>query len=98
MMGNVSEWCIDAWSESPEALSDLNPVFEYNAQPGDPVARKRKVIRGGSFKDFAENTKVYARHYEYQDTGKAYVGFRTVMSFQGRDMRDNRRTGSNVHR
>ena len=98
MMGNVAEWCIDAWSESPEALSDLNPVFLYNARPDGSVASKRKVIRGGSFKDFAENTKVYARHYEYQDTAKSYIGFRTVMSFLGRDRNDNARTASNVHR
>ena len=98
MMGNVSEWCIDAWQDASEALHDFNPVFLYNARPNDPVAMKRKVIRGGSFKDFAELTKVYHRHYEYQDTAKAYVGFRTVMSFLGRDRNDNMRTASNVHR
>jgi formylglycine-generating enzyme required for sulfatase activity len=63
MMGNVSEWCIDAWQDAPEALHDFNPVYTYEAKPGDQLAMKRKSIRGGSFKDFAELCKVYHRHY-----------------------------------
>jgi formylglycine-generating enzyme required for sulfatase activity len=98
MMGNVAEWCIDAWQDAYEALHDFNPVFEYNAKPDEPLAMKRKVIKGGSFKDFAENTKVYARHYEYQDSAKSYIGFRCVMSYLGRDRNDNARTASNVYR
>ncbi|MCL2027805.1 MAG: formylglycine-generating enzyme family protein [Bacteroidales bacterium] len=98
MMGNVAEWCIDAWQDAYEALHDFNPVFTYDAKPDDPVAKQRKVIRGGSFKDFAENTKVYARHYEYQDTAKSYIGFRCVMSYLGRDRNDNARTASNIYR
>ncbi|MCL2412892.1 MAG: formylglycine-generating enzyme family protein [Bacteroidales bacterium] len=98
MMGNVAEWCIDAWQDSYQGLHDFNPVFLFDASPDDPPARKRKVIRGGSFKDFAENTKVYARHYEYQDTAKSYIGFRTVMSHLGSGRTEQSRTRSNVHR
>jgi formylglycine-generating enzyme len=28
------------------------------------------------------------RDYEYQDTAKSYIGFRTVQSFLGRDRKD----------
>jgi len=97
MMGNVAEWCIDAWQDSYQGLMNFNPVFIFDATPDCPPARRRKVIRGGSFKDFAENTKVYARWFEYQDTAKSYVGFRTVMSSMSSG-RDGRRTTSNVHR
>ncbi|MDR0437513.1 MAG: formylglycine-generating enzyme family protein [Bacteroidales bacterium] len=98
MMGNVAEWCIDMFTESNEMAHDFNPVVVYEAKPGDPMAKKRKVIRGGSFKDFSELCKVYHRHYEYQDTAKSYIGFRCVMSYLGRDRNDNMRTASNVHR
>jgi gliding motility-associated lipoprotein GldK len=98
MMGNVSEWCIDAWQDSYNGLHDMNPVYKRDAKNDESDASKRKAIRGGSFKDFAENCKVYARHYEYQDSCKSYIGFRCVMSFYGRDRNDNVRTASNVYR
>ena len=98
MMGNVAEWCEDAFQESYEALHDFNPINPYDAKSDDPIVKKRKVIRGGSFKDFAENCKVYARWYEYQDTCKSYIGFRCVMSYLGRDRNDNMRTASNVYK
>lgn len=97
MMGNVAEWCIDAYEETYLGLHDFNPVFKYDAKPDDPIGLKRKVIKGGSFKDFAELTKTYARLYEYQDTCKSYIGFRCVQSFLGRGMDDNLKTASNVY-
>ncbi len=98
MMGNVAEWCLDAYDESYDGFLDLNPSYEYNAKDDDPSGMKRKVIKGGSFKDFAEFTKVYARWYEYQDTCKSYIGFRCVMAYLGRDRGDNPKTASNVYR
>ncbi|GHS85368.1 gliding motility lipoprotein GldK [Bacteroidia bacterium] len=97
MMGNVSEWCEDAYSDSYDVLHDLDPVFKYRADESDHVTKKRKVIRGGSFKDFAEITKVYYRTYEYQDTCKSYVGFRCVMSYLGRARSDTKVSESNVY-
>ncbi len=78
MMGNVAEWCIDAYNESIANNHDFNPAYTYDAKPEDGVGLKRKVIRGGSFKDFADICKVYYRTFEYQDTCKSYVGFRCV--------------------
>lgn len=98
MMGNVAEWCLDAYQESNESLHDFNPVYKYDAAEDEPPVGKRKVIRGGSFKDFAENCKVYARHYEYQDTCKSYIGFRCVLPLLGRDANDNMQTASNVYK
>jgi len=85
MAGNVSEWTITAFDESTfEFMSELSPDFKFDAKRGDLPAKKRKVIRGGSWKDIPYYLQVGTRTFEYQDTAKAYVGFRSVMSFLGR--------------
>lgn len=86
MAGNVAEWTITAYDESTyNFMHDLNPNFEYNALPDDPPTMKRKVIRGGSWKDIAYYIQVGTRTFEYQDTAKSYVGFRCVRSSIGED-------------
>jgi formylglycine-generating enzyme required for sulfatase activity len=84
MAGNVAECTITAYDESAyNFMHDLNPNFEHNALPDEPIAMKRKVIRGGSWKDIAYFIQVGTRTYEYQDTAKSYVGFRCVRSTFG---------------
>ena len=84
MAGNVAEWTITAYDESAyNFMHDMNPNFEYNALPDDPPTMKRKVIRGGSWKDIAYYIQVGTRTFEYQDTAKSYVGFRCVRSSFG---------------
>ena len=61
--------------------------FQYNAYEEESETMKRKVIRGGSWKDVAYFLQLGARDYEYQDTAKSYIGFRTVQSFLGRDLK-----------
>jgi len=79
MAGNVAEWTSGAYDESAYMyINDFNPDFEYNAKPGDAPAMKRKVIRGGSWKDVSAFLQVSTRSYEYQDTSKSYIGFRCV--------------------
>ncbi len=52
MSGNVSEWTSNAFDESAYSFThDLNPDYTYNALADDPPTLKRKVIRGGSWKD-----------------------------------------------
>ena len=43
----------------------------------------RKVTRGGSWKDVAYFLEVSSRDYEYSDTARSYIGFRTVQNFIG---------------
>ena len=89
MAGNVAEWTSNAFDESAYSFThDLNPDYVYNALSSDPPALKRKVIRGGSWKDIGFYLQVGTRTYEYQDTAKSYVGFRCVRSFLGRDASD----------
>ncbi len=98
MSGNVAEWCSDAFEESAYSFThDLNPAYQYNASENDPPLMKRKVLRGGSWKDFGYYMQVNARSYEYQDTGKSYVGFRCVQTYLGRKKGDNPSTASNVY-
>ncbi|HKR05347.1 MAG TPA: SUMF1/EgtB/PvdO family nonheme iron enzyme [Bacteroidia bacterium] len=89
MAGNVSEWCNDAFDESAYNFThDLNPSYVYEVKENDPVVLKRKVIRGGSWKDVGFYLQTGTRSYEYQDTAKCYIGFRCVMDFMGRDKSD----------
>ncbi len=79
MAGNVAEWTNTAFYESAyDIISDFNPSIEYNASPDDPPVLKRKVIRGGSWKDVAYYLRNGTRSYEYQDSAKSYIGFRCV--------------------
>jgi formylglycine-generating enzyme required for sulfatase activity len=79
MAGNVSEWTASAYyGGSYQEMADINPNVTYNVQAGDPQWMKRKVVRGGSWRDVAYYLQVSTRDYEYQDTSKAYIGFRCV--------------------
>lgn len=81
MAGNVAEWTSNAYDESAYMfINDLNPNLEYNTKPDDPPVMKRKVVRGGSWKDYANMIQTSARSFEYQDSSKSYIGFRCVRS------------------
>jgi gliding motility-associated lipoprotein GldK len=84
MAGNVAEWTSAAYDESSYAFThNMNPDYKYNAKPDDPPVMKRKVIRGGSWKDVAYYLQNSVRAYEYQDTAKSYIGFRCVRPYLG---------------
>lgn len=85
MSGNVAEWTSNAYDESAyDFAHDLNMDYVYEADDDDPPVLKRKVIRGGSWKDISYYLQTGTRTYEYQDTAKSYIGFRSVMSYLGR--------------
>jgi len=84
MAGNVAEWTANAYDESAYVFAhNMNPDFKYNALPDDPPVMKRKVTRGGSWKDVAYYLQNSVRAYEYQDSAKSYIGFRCVRSYLG---------------
>lgn len=84
MSGNVSEWTANAYDESAYMYThDMNPDYKYNAKPNDPPALKRKVVRGGSWKDIGYFLQVGSRAFEYQDSSKAHIGFRCVRTYTG---------------
>ncbi len=89
--GNVAEWTSTAFHESAYNLvHDMNPEIQYNAKPDDPPALKRKVVRGGSWKDIEYYIRVSTRSYEYQDTAKSYIGFRCVRTSFKEDLPNSR--------
>ena len=84
MAGNVAEWTSSAFDESSYSfMHDLRPDYKYNALPTDHHVMKRKVIRGGSWKDVSKFLQNGTRTYEYQDTAKSYIGFRCVRDVFG---------------
>ncbi|NAS31461.1 gliding motility lipoprotein GldK [Flavobacteriaceae bacterium R38] len=83
MAGNVSEWTNSSYDpNSYEYVSTMNP----NAYDD---SNRRKVIRGGSWKDVAYFLQVSTRDYEYQDSARSYIGFRTVQDYLGTDATEN---------
>ena len=94
MAGNVAEWCETAYDESMyEFSNDLNTEHRYDAMDWDPPSMKRKVTRGGSWKDIGYYLHNGTRSYEYQDSSKSFVGYRNVMTHLGRGGRDFSREG-----
>lgn len=80
MSGNVAEWTSSLYYEgSYNFQHDMNPDIRWSAKDSDPPRMKRKVIRGGSWKDVAHFLQTSTRNYEYQDTAKSYIGFRCVI-------------------
>lgn len=84
MAGNVAEWTQSSYNESAYSfVHDMNPTYTYNAKSTDHETMKRKVVRGGSWKDVGYFLQNSARQYEYQDTAKSYIGFRSVTKYAG---------------
>ena len=80
MAGNVSEWVDSSYDPgSYEYMSTMNPTVN---NPDD----MRKVVRGGSWKDVAYFLQVSSRDYEYADSARSYIGFRTVQDYLGTDV------------
>ncbi len=81
MAGNVDEWTATAYNEASYYFgSTMNPNVEDRQN-------HRKVIRGGSWKDIAYFLEVSSRAYEYADTARSYIGFRTVQDYLGADLK-----------
>jgi len=80
MAGNVAEWVDSSYDPgSYEYMSTMNPTVN---NPDD----LRKVVRGGSWKDVAYFLQVSSRDYEYMDSARSYIGFRTVQDYLGTDV------------
>ncbi|WP_082331909.1 MULTISPECIES: gliding motility lipoprotein GldK [Mangrovimonas] len=83
MAGNVSEWVQGSYDPaSYEYLSTINPNV-------NDAANERKVVRGGSWKDVAYFLQVSSRDYEYADSARSYIGFRTVQDYMGTEVTKN---------
>ena len=87
MAGNVSEWVASSYDpDSYEYSSTMNPNV-------NDEKNMRKVVRGGSWKDVAYFLQVSTRDYEYADSARSYIGFRTVQDYMGTDITLNKNFG-----
>ena len=79
MSGNVSEWTESSYyAEAYEFISTMNPNVPDRKN-------QRKVVRGGSWKDVGYYLQVSTRDFEYADSARSYIGFRTVQDYMGTD-------------
>lgn len=84
MAGNVAEWTSSAYSSTSNLkIHDINPEHPYMAHKSDPAIKKRKVVKGGSWKDVSYYLQCGVRTYEYQYESRSYIGFRCVRSAIG---------------
>ncbi|WP_108822887.1 SUMF1/EgtB/PvdO family nonheme iron enzyme [Dysgonomonas sp. Marseille-P4361] len=80
MVGNVAEWTVTSYTESIDRMTDeVNPDFSYRATLSDPAILKRKIVKGGSWKD--ASVKAGDRTIEFQDKSRSYIGFRCVRTW-----------------
>ncbi|RXG25050.1 T9SS ring complex lipoprotein PorK/GldK [Leeuwenhoekiella marinoflava] len=87
MAGNVAEWVGSSYDPNAyEYVSTMNPNV-------NDTKNARKVVRGGSWKDVAYLIQVSTRDYEYADSARSYIGFRTVQDYLGVDQDVNMRNG-----
>lgn len=86
MAGNVSEWVDSSYDAgSYEFMSSMSPNV-------NDKTNKRKGVRGGSWKDASYFLQVSTRDFEYQDSARSYIGFRTVQDYVGTDVTMNAAT------
>ena len=86
MAGNVSEWVNGSYDPA-----SYNYSSSINPNVNDPN-NLRKVVRGGSWKDVAYFLQVSSRDYEYADSARSYIGFRTVQDYMGTEVTQNAAT------
>ncbi len=84
MAGNVAEWTVTTYDDQLSSFTlDMNPHYNYKAKKDDPAVMRRKVVRGGSWKDVAAYLQCATVTYEYQNKRSAAIGFRCVRSYIG---------------
>ncbi len=88
MSGNVAEWVNSSYeSDAYDFSSSMNPNVNN-------PANKKKITRGGSWKDVKYYLQVSSRNYEYEDIPRSFIGFRTVHDYLGDDLTANAQTNS----
>jgi sulfatase modifying factor 1 len=89
MAGNVAEWTSSIYDDAASAyVNTLNPSFDKAVKEGDKDYNKRRVVKGGSWKDIGYFLQNSARSYEFPDSARSSIGFRCVLPFVGRDVKD----------
>ncbi|MFT4095392.1 MAG: SUMF1/EgtB/PvdO family nonheme iron enzyme [Niabella sp.] len=81
MADNVSEWMITSYYEGGENFQNrFNPDIQFGTPQSQSKFQRRKVIRGGSWKDAPSMVTTASRAYEDLDASHSYLGFRVVIN------------------
>jgi formylglycine-generating enzyme required for sulfatase activity len=76
MSGNVWEWCEDDWHENYKKAPDDGRAWV------DAKRNDRRVLRGGSFWDYAVSCRVADRSLSSTDNRSSFIGCRLALSPQ----------------
>lgn len=86
MAGNVAEWTSSQFYNSDYYFtSSMNPATKIQND-------NKKAIRGGSWKDVGYQLMNGTRDWEYKDSARSYIGFRTVQDIPEAAQKPKRRT------
>ena len=97
VLGNDVNITLKKVDEKPISLSLTSDATTVQYQLADlavipnvpDLKNMRKVVRGGSWKDVAYFLQVSTRDFEYADTSRSYIGFRTVQDYMGTSVTGN---------
>ncbi|WP_169818788.1 T9SS ring complex lipoprotein PorK/GldK [Niabella ginsenosidivorans] len=78
---NVSEWTTTSYYEGGENFQNrFNPDIQWGTPESESKSQRRKVIRGGSWKDTPTFMTTENREFEDMDASHSYLGFRIVIN------------------
>ncbi|MGC4232358.1 MAG: formylglycine-generating enzyme family protein [Niabella sp.] len=81
MADNVSEWMVTSYYEGGENFQNrFNPDIQFGTPESQSKFQRRKVLRGGSWKDSPSMVTTANRSYEDMDATHSYIGFRVVVN------------------
>ena len=79
MSGNVWEWCFDGYDNNPTANDGAYESSGFVTDPQGVASGTERVMRGGSWFNYAENCVVGERFIHYPGGGSVDLGFRLVL-------------------
>ena len=81
MGDNVAEWMVTSYYEGGENFQNrFNPDIQFGTPESQSKFERRKVLRGGSWKDAPHMATPNARSYDDMDATHSYIGFRIVVN------------------